>query len=60
MLEINKKIIELTKEQAEYLPVFRQKWFEVGTSTEKADRPKAEKAITEMYEKLGKKNAKDI
>jgi len=50
-----KKIDKLTPEQEAYLPIFRQKYFEIGISTEKADKTKAEKAITEMYKKLGKK-----
>ena len=49
-----KKITALTTEQAKLLPVFRRKWFDIGTCTLPADRPKTESAITEMYKLIGK------
>ena len=49
-----KSIECLTPEQAKYLPVFRKHWFDVGTCTEPADRPKAEAAITGLYAAIGK------
>ena len=52
------KIEKLTKEQEVQLPIFRQKWLDIGLSTEKADRSTAEKAITEMYTLIGKKHKK--
>lgn len=48
------KIEKLTPEQEALLPVFRDKWLKTGLSTEPADRPRAEAAITEMYKILNR------
>lgn len=50
-----KKIEKLTKEQESYLPEFREKWLQIGLCTKTADRPRAETAITKMYELINKK-----
>ena len=47
------KITELTPEQAARLPEFRDKWLNIGLSTEPVDRAKAELAIDELYESVG-------
>ena len=41
------------KEAQARVAEFRQGWFRVGTSTERADRPRAEAAIARMYARLG-------
>ena len=48
-----KKIESLTPEQEKRLVEYRNKWLAIGRSTEPANRPAAEKAITRMYEILG-------
>jgi hypothetical protein len=48
-----KRIERLTPDQEARLPVVRREWFEVGTCTEPADRPRAEAAITQMYAVIG-------
>ena len=48
-----KKIESLTSEQAQAMLAYRAKWLAIGRSTEPANRPAAEKAITRMYELLG-------
>lgn len=55
-----KKIEKLTPEQEIRFKEFRQQWFKIGTSTEPADRPRAEKAITELYKLLKKKKPKFV
>ena len=47
------KIIELTAEQRARFPEFVEKWTKIGLSTEPADRPRAEEAITMMYRAAG-------
>lgn len=47
-------ITQLTPEQEDMLKAYHSHWLEVGTSTEPADRPRAEKAIGGLYE-LGNK-----
>ncbi len=49
------KITELTAEQRDELPIFRQRYFEHGVSCEAADRPRAEAAFARAYRRLGKK-----
>ncbi len=44
-----KKIEKLTPEQEANLPVVRDRWLEIGLSTESADRQKAEKDIKAAY-----------
>ena len=44
-----KKIDKLTKKQEMLLVEHRDKWLAIGRSTEPADRPKAEAAITGLY-----------
>ena len=48
-----KKTESLTPEQEKRLVEYRNKWLAIGRSTEPANRPKAEAAITRMYELLG-------
>ena len=48
-----KKIEKLTAEQELLLPRFREEWFKIGCSTGRADRPRAQAAITKMYELTG-------
>jgi len=43
-------IEELTLEQTAQLPIYRDKWIEIGRSTERTDRPLAEQAIKKAYE----------
>ena len=48
-----KKIESLTPQQEQAMLAYRAKWLAIGRSTEPANRPAAEKAITRMYELLG-------
>ena len=48
-----KKITELTLQQIDLLPVWRDKWIGIGLSTAPADRPAAEEAIRLMYRTAG-------
>ena len=48
-------IKSLTQEQAEQVDVWRREWHKIGTCTDPADRPRAEAAITKMYQAIGKK-----
>jgi len=48
-----KKIENLTKEQEELLPVYRDKWLAIGLSTEETDVEKAEEAIDKVYQCAG-------
>src|SRR6478609_891 len=48
------KIEKLTTEQATELPKFRARWLAHGLSTERADRPRAQAAISQMYREIGK------
>ena len=54
------KIESLTPEQIARLPEFVDKWRQIGLSTAPADRPRAEKAIAEMYRQGGLKPPKHI
>ena len=45
-------ITKLTPAQERELPRFRQKWLEIGTSTDRADRKKAERAILTLREEI--------
>ena len=47
------KLDKLTAEQEAELVAFREKWLRIGTSTEPADRPRAEAALTAMYAEIG-------
>lgn len=47
-----KKLESLTIAQQEQLRAFRQQWFKIGTSTERADRQKAEAAIIQLREEI--------
>ncbi len=49
-----KKIERMTPEQEAELPRFRAKWLAIGSSTEPADRPRAEAAISTMYAMLNR------
>lgn len=46
---MKKRIESLTDEQKALLPVYRDKWMKIGLCTEPADRPRAERAIRQMY-----------
>jgi len=50
-----KKIEKLTPQQEAELVGFRSEWLGYGLSTERADRPRAQAAVTRMYELIGKK-----
>jgi len=42
----------LTPEQLKQLEKFREEWFEIGSCTDPAERPRAEKNIRQLYERL--------
>jgi hypothetical protein len=44
----------LTAEQEARLVLWRAEWFAIGSSTEPTDKPRAERAITAMYARIGK------
>ncbi len=46
-------IEKLTPEQEAMLPVYEKKWLEIGLSTERANKEKAEDAIKKIYTKEG-------
>jgi len=48
------KLTKITPEQKKTLVEFRARWFAIGSSTEPADRPRAEKSIASMYARIGK------
>lgn len=48
-----KRVDKLTPEQEAMMPIWRDKWTKIGLSTEKADRPKFEKAVRECYKLAG-------
>jgi hypothetical protein len=47
-------ITELLPEQRRYIDLYREEYFRIGSSTEPADRPRAEAAITALYAAIGK------
>lgn len=49
------KIERLTKDQERALKEYCEQWMAIGCSTEPADRPTFERAVTMFYTKLGKK-----
>lgn len=51
--KITKKITSLTPEQEALIPVYREKYREIGLSTEPTNRAEAEKALTEAQLYLG-------
>lgn len=48
-------ITKLTPQQQRQLKIHRQKWFEIGVSTEPANWARAEEAISKMYKTVDKK-----
>lgn len=50
-----KKLDRLTAEQEALLWEFHAEWLHLGMSTEPADRPRAEAAVTDMYAAIGEK-----
>ena len=53
--EANKmKITELTKEQEEYLPVFRQKYLDIACNGKRISREKLETSLEKAYKIIGK------
>jgi len=48
------KIKKLTAEQEQAVVAYHAECMAIGTSTEPADRPKAEAAISKMYQFIGK------
>lgn len=57
---MTEKIKQLTPEQEALLPVYHQEWYAIGTCTEPADRPTAEKSIAWIYEKINQKHPRFI
>lgn len=55
-----KKIEFLTDKQKKFLPIWRKQWFEIGISTTRENKPKAENCVSFFYSKMGKKNPKFI
>ena len=53
MSDKQKVIDKLTPEQEKELEVWRDRWFKIGCSTELANRPRAETAISKLYEFVG-------
>ena len=60
MLETNKKIMELTKEQKDSMHLFAKKYIEKGLSTEPSNKKLAEHSITEIYKLIDRKKPKFI
>lgn len=50
---MSKKIKSLTPEQEALLPVYRDRWLEIGLSTEPTDQDAARKAVNECYTSVG-------
>lgn len=50
---MSEKIEKLTAEQEARLPEFVEKWTQIGLCTGPADRPRAEKAVREIYARAG-------
>ena len=48
MLSFN--IFQLTPEQQEFIPIYRNKWQQIACSTEKIDKDRAQQAIKKAYE----------
>lgn len=46
-------ITELTPEQEALIPVVRDEWIDIGLSTDRADRPKAEAILAKIYKSIG-------
>ena len=44
-----KRIEKLTKKQEAIVPEWRDKWIKIGLSTERADRPRFERAVAGCY-----------
>lgn len=57
---MSKKIEKLTPEQEALLPVYRQKWLDIGLSTEKLNKELATAAVHEMYTCAGEEIPKEI
>lgn len=55
-----KTIVNLTPEQEALLPVYRDKWLEIGLSTEEIDEDRSRKAIENLYKITGYEAPKDI
>ena len=53
------RVDALTPEQEAMLPAWRDKWINIGLSTESADRSKAEEAIRACY-RFAKLNGDDL
>lgn len=51
----NKVIEAITRQQARQIPVYHERFFKLGTNTQRADRKKSEEAITEFYLMTGRK-----
>lgn len=50
---MSQKIESLTKEQEALLPVYRDKWIEIGTNCEPCDFERAKAALTPVYQAAG-------
>jgi hypothetical protein len=55
-----KKIEKLTAKQQIQLVEYRQKWFDIGSGTQPADRETAERAITKMYGLIGQRKPRFV
>lgn len=53
-------ITSLTQEQEAQIEIWKKRWFDIGISTDPADKPRTEKAITWAYKKLGLKKPKFV
>lgn len=49
---MSKQIDKLTKEQEAKIPAYLDKYMKIGLSTERCNRPEAEKAITALYKQM--------
>lgn len=54
------KIEKLIPEMEAAIPVYKERWINIGLCTDPADRPRAEKAIVKMYESGGLEPPKEI
>lgn len=51
---------ELTQEQLDKLPEYKERWMAVGLSTEPINKKKAKKAVLDLYERAGEQPPKQV